>query len=138
MKNYFKKKEFYKKGTKVPFSVDKKLDKHIKELNKVRALQRDKVIISKKSGYRPVEYELAKDRSGKSQHTFEGLGAVDVTASDIKKLLANLINHTDYTRICYYPLANFIHCDFLAKEKQVFVDKGNGWIRTVKNHNSTD
>lgn len=66
------------------------------------------------SGYRPKWYELKKKRSGKSQHVFNGKGAVDWTCKDFsknkEKFLKLIIKHTNYTRIAIYE--TFIHCDY--------------------------
>lgn len=130
MKSYFRRKEFYKKGTLVPYSIEKKIDRHITELNPVRRGLGAKILISKHSGYRPRAYEVTKGRSGNSQHNFEGLGAVDLTSSDLVGLLKLLVQTSSYTRICYYPNQGFIHCDWVGEELVTFLDEGYGWQRT--------
>jgi hypothetical protein len=68
------------------------------------------ITASQKSGYRPEEHELKMGRSGNSQHTFKGKGAIDWTANDLKRLLQLILKHTRYTRIAVYN--SFIHCDY--------------------------
>lgn len=98
------------------------------------------LIVSKNSGYRTVQHELSRGRSGKSQHTFKdvwpaGAGACDWTTSDVRELqllyehhpeeyetapviiehelkilLDLLIEHTNYRRLAVYP--SFIHADY--------------------------
>lgn len=93
--------------------ADKLLRHHIWPMNPVREKLGHPIIASDNSGYRPKYYEKARGRSGNSQHCFEGKGAVDwTTTGDIKKLILLIMQHTDYTRICYYPNNGFVHCDY--------------------------
>jgi len=103
----------------IPLSVaDAILECHIRPMEKIH--QRLKIKASERSGYRSLDYELSKDRSGTSQHTFEdtwlnGAGAVDWglvewSQIDFKRLTALILDGTDYQRICVYR--SFIHCDF--------------------------
>ena len=73
------------------------------------------------SGYRPYWWEIARGRSGNSQHTFGerktkilvSKGALDITCEDFATnkdaLLDALIEHTDYLRFAIYK--TFIHAD---------------------------
>lgn len=99
----------------IPVHVADKLMKyHIIPMSRIRNTMGIPIWASEFSGYRPKWWELKKGRSGKSQHTFEGKGAVDWTCEDFegnKPLLSALIiKHTDYTRISVYD--TFIHCDY--------------------------
>jgi uncharacterized protein YcbK (DUF882 family) len=104
-------------NTDIPLSVaDKLICYHIAPMTKVREKLGKPIYASQRSGYRPKWYEIQRGRSGNSQHTFEDLGAIDWTTSgDLNKLLALIIEHTNYTRICYYPNNGFIHCDYKNK-----------------------
>lgn len=84
-----------------------------------------------RSAYRPISWEKKKGRSGTSQHTFEGLGAVDISTArtskdEFKKRLElfSMLSNV-YTRICYYPKQRFFHCDYKADKLQCFV--GSEW-----------
>ena len=79
MKNYFKLSEFHKPWFYVPMEVREKIYNHISILNPVREQLGCSIEVSKKSGYRPKEYEILKERSGNSQHCYFGKGAVDLT-----------------------------------------------------------
>lgn len=74
------------------------------------------------SGYRPYWWEIARGRSGNSQHTFgerksrivDEKGALDITCQDFAKnkdfLLESLIANTPYLRFAVYK--TFIHADY--------------------------
>lgn len=115
MKVYFKIEEFVISGDTVPVKVaDKILHYHILPCNKVREELGVPMTASQKSGYRSVEWEKSRGRSGNSQHTFKGKGAVDWTCNNFKdnakKMLLSLIDNTEYTRMAVYN--TFIHCDY--------------------------
>jgi len=76
-------------------------------------------------GYRSYEYEKKMGRSGTSQHTFMGKGAVDLVADDLYTLWQEL-KETPYTRICFY--GNFFHCDYKSPIRHYYVDKDGDWI----------
>jgi hypothetical protein len=93
------------------------ISNHITPMNAVREALGSPILVSKRSGYRPRAYERSKGRTGNSQHNFEeshqhGTGAGDYTSADAKDLIEPMIEHTCYTRICYYPNNNFVHGDF--------------------------
>lgn len=118
LRGNFSIKEFCITGECPPEEVAQSIiDNHINVLNPIREKLGVPVIVSQKSGYRPKDYELSKGRSGKSQHTFEDKegnvtgGAVDLTSTKLGQLLDLLISDSNYTRICYYPINHFIHCD---------------------------
>lgn len=90
--------------------VNKIINHHLPILNDVRDKMNAPVWISKNSGYRSVQWELDHGRSGTSEHTFRGDGAVDVTARNMQLLLKYMME-SDYKRICYYPEQGFIHAD---------------------------
>lgn len=125
MVNHFKLSEFCITNDPIPQEIaDKILLFHIVPMNKVREELDDAIKVSKKSGWRPKQYELDKGRSGRSEHTFlpsakdpDGRGAADYTANRIDDLLELIIKKTDYTRICYYPNNKFIHCDYGFEER---------------------
>ncbi len=133
MKNYFKRTEFYKQWRVTPPNkVLLKIDNHIRILNEVRGKLDTSITISKYSGYRPRSYDIGKGRSGNSQHNYEGLGAVDITCrKDKLSLLFELLQESEYTRVCLYPDNLFIHCDLkeIVGKQQVFLCLDGKWER---------
>jgi len=128
-KNYFHIEEFLiKPDLELPLDViNKLLDYHIPILNDSRIKLSAPIIISDNSGYRPKSYELSMGRSGNSQHTFKGKGAVDITTD--KENFAKLVDimmGSDYKRICIYN--TFIHCDFYGEKKKLFYEDDGRWI----------
>jgi len=98
----------------IPLTIMEKenIVKHKDYLNIVSESIKAKVSVSKKSGHRPLAYELSKKRLGDSEHTTYNLldrGAVDLIYNE--KLLNELIKDKFYTRVCYYPNNGFIHAD---------------------------
>lgn len=100
-----------------------------------------------RSGYRTVEWELSKGRTGTSQHAFidkhpTGIGAVDVAPKKSSKIyvtelellyLYKALLLTSYTRICYYPTLKFFHCDFKPSSARFFVNR-DGWkVEDIEN-----
>jgi len=128
MKLHFKISEFLIVPT-LPIEGDiaDKILHHIEMIEPVRRIIGKPVYVSKHSGYRPYYYEIQQGRSGESEHTFKGLGAVDYTCENIE-LLIDLVRKTKYKRVAYYPLSKFVHCDF-GEDAGFFIDKGKGWIR---------
>ena len=115
MKIYFKFEELVITGDSVTLSIATKLlHYHMIPASRVRKALGLPMTASQKSGYRPYEWEISRGRSGNSQHVFKGKGAIDWTCRHFRqnkqKLLALLIEHTDYTRMAVYR--NFIHCDY--------------------------
>ena len=115
MKIKFKISEFIIEKGPIPVEVcDKILQHHITPMINVRKLFGSSLWPSQKSGYRSVKWEKSRGRSGNSQHTFSGKGAVDWTCKNFKdnkeKLLKLLISNTEYTRLAVYN--GFIHCDY--------------------------
>lgn len=115
MKINFEISEFIITGKTIPVIIaDKILKWHIVPMMTVRLEMGIAIWASQNSGYRPVSWEKAHGRSGNSQHTFKGKGAVDWTCKDFKlykdEFLDSIINNTDYSRIAVYN--NFIHCDY--------------------------
>ena len=111
---HFKAHEFVKLGgqvAEIPLTIDvcDKIKDLIFELNPVRKRIGKPVIVT--SSYRPSWWEHYKGRSGNSEHTFSGKGAVDLTHFDLARLLTEL-QHTNFTRISVYPEKRFIHCDY--------------------------
>lgn len=116
---HFKAHEFVKlsgHSVDIPISIGvaDKIKDLIFELNPVRKRVGKPVIVT--SSYRPSWWEHYKGRSGNSQHTFEGRGAVDLACMDLKALVQEL-QHTDFTRICVYPDMSFVHCDYKFPER---------------------
>ncbi len=129
MKNYFNISDFNISGKPIPEDVaDKILEFHIIPGNRVREAINIPMWPSAKSGYRPLEWEKSRGRSGNSQHVYKGHGATDWTCADFSKnldlLLGALIEHTDYSRFAIYD--TFIHCDYAGLERWVF---NNRWER---------
>ena len=115
MKLYFEFKELVIDGKPIPLDVAQKLlIHHMIPVSVVREKLGVPITASQKSGYRPYEWEIARGRSGNSQHVFKGKGAVDWTCKNFrgnkKELLELLVQCTDYTRYAVYN--NFIHCDY--------------------------
>jgi len=131
MNNYFTISELCISDEDIPQHVaDKLLKHHILQMNVVREKLGAPIWASQNSGYRPYTWEIARGRSGRSQHTFGDKGAVDWTCSDLKELFKLLLEHTSYTRIAVYPSdeGNFIHCDHKASSRQLFLsDSGSDW-----------
>lgn len=127
--NYFNISELCIDQKPVPLDVANKLLKHhIMPMNVVREIYGGPIYASQRSGYRSYEWEKARGRSGRSQHVFRARGAVDWTGSDLKRLFVLIYYLTDYTRIAYYPSANFIHCDYAAESKKVYLGSTTtGW-----------
>lgn len=125
--------------------ADKLYQFHIIPMQKVREELGVWVTASLKSGYRPQWWEILKNRSGKSQHTFIeehplGSGAIDWTCSDFKanndRFLELIIEHTNYTRIAIY--GTFIHCDFKptpSGKREVYVSDANSNWQLLKHAN---
>lgn len=72
---------------------------------------------SLRSGYRSVEWEKAKGRSGSSLHTFPGSsrGAVDLVVWDgtpVRHVVDLLVEYGAWRRICLYSGKGFIHVDY--------------------------
>jgi hypothetical protein len=129
--NYFKTEEFIiepsmRAGERaIPLHViDKIWTVHIPILNEVRFQYGKPIIISENSGYRSREWEIRNSRSGKSEHTFRNLGAVDVTCDDLD-ILFDLLTRTNYKRICRYE--TFIHCDMQGMHQRLFTNTKDGW-----------
>lgn len=114
--------------------VDLWYPKHLSAFNTLRSIYKDPIIVT--SGFRPLEHEISKGRTGKSAHTL-GM-AIDVTCKDIDELFTIWqdldTNYPMYYRACIYEESNFIHFDFVNKGEKVafkFVNgKGKGnWVR---------
>jgi hypothetical protein len=121
-------------GKGLPDDVEKKVRLiHRPMLERVQGAIGIALGISMKSAYRSVEWERAKGRSGKGEHTFIGFGAVDVTCADFSKnkslLLQGLMEHSLYTRIAVYN--SFIHCDLKNPLTDRWVYDSN-WRRKSK------
>lgn len=141
MNNYFTISELcIDKAKDVPQDVaDKILLHHILVMNPVREKLGEPIFVSLHSGWRHYLWELARSRSGKSQHVFlkKSKGAVDWTIGGVEKhetdgnfedLFKLIVDLTPYTRIAVYPKARFIHCDYKADERQLFLsDNSSSW-----------
>ena len=113
--NNFTISEFNISGLPIPQLIaDKILKWHIIPMQRIRDKVGYAIWASQKSGYRSVKWEKSRGRSGNSQHTFKGMGAVDWTcrnfAENKDSFLELIIKHTDYTRIAVYR--GFLHCDY--------------------------
>jgi len=112
-----------------PEIADKILRYHICQINPIREIMGIPILVSKASGYRPVEWELARGRSGNSEHTFKDKGAADYTCRNITRLLQIFKTESDYRRIAYYKDMNFIHCDYNSKDWRQYFEVENGvWV----------
>lgn len=107
--------EFCITGADISIEVaDKILKHHITPMIPIRERLGVPIWPSDNSGYRPQAHELKRGRSGKSQHCFIDLGAVDWTTrkDNIQDLLKELRENSPYLRVTYYPNNGFIHCDY--------------------------
>jgi hypothetical protein len=131
--NYFTIQEFTAEDLIPPAVANKIMTYHIFPMNEVREIFNAPIHVSQASGYRSVEHELKKGRSGESEHCFRNIskGAADYTAGErVEQLGVFLLNKSPYTRICYYPASRFYHCDYKSKNKQYFVcNNGRDWIK---------
>lgn len=130
MINYFSISEFCITPHPIEQEVaDKILQNFIVPLNPIRHQLGAPLIISKRSGFRPIAWEKAKGRTGESEHCFEGKGAADLVTQDMKALANLLAVQSPFMRICYYPKSGFVHCDYKEEAKKFYIDKedGNGW-----------
>lgn len=142
MKNYFKISDFIidpkmrEDHAGVPLHVVEKLVRyHLPILNRIREALGFPVIISAHSGYRTYEWEIIHGRSGYSEHTFKGLGAVDLTCEPrhLPELRQELLK-SEYSHIAWYDHKRFFHCDFKDGElgRRFFEVWENGIWREVK------
>jgi len=139
MENYFTISELcIDKSKDVPQDIaDKILLHHILVMNPVREQLGEPIYVSLHSGWRPYEWEIARGRSGGSQHVFIKKGAVDWTIGGVEKhetdgnfedLFKLIVDLTPYTRIAVYPDARFIHCDYKGHHKQLFLsNNASNW-----------
>lgn len=107
--------------------AEKIIQHHLYPLNNIR--KQLGVPIHVTSGYRPEWWEIKQGRSGKSQHVFEGIGAVDVSLFGNKDLYPRLFAmlSNQYRRIAYYPEQNFVHLDYGAISLQCFIARDGSW-----------
>ena len=128
--DYFSIKEFLvdRVMVNVPIHVVDKIEKYHKPIiNPIRHKIGQPIQVSQNSGYRSLDWELSHGRSGTSEHTFTGLGAVDYTCANMELLLEEL-RASDYKRICYYPDKKFIHCDHKGDRYHEFeADEDGKW-----------
>ena len=127
--NYFHIKEFLIEPNKaVPLDIMEKIVRyHLIPLNPIRHELGLPIAISQNSGYRSKAWEIKHKRSGNSEHTFQDMGAVDLTCANMNALFQLLKNESPYRRICIYKEKNFIHCDYKGNEKKIFINTENGW-----------
>lgn len=89
-----------------------------------------KLYVSLKSSYRNTAWEKSKGRSGYSEHTYNFLGACDITCDNFKEnqaiLLEALIAVTRYTRLAIYNA--FIHGDYKNAQSDAYV-YNSSWVR---------
>lgn len=112
---------------------------HMEPLKKVEAaIEKNcglliKLYVSLKSSWRPVWWEKLKKRSGYSSHTYNFMGATDITCDDFKNnwptLLEYLIKETSYTRLAVYN--GFIHGDYKNDYHDSYV-YNSSWVRQYK------
>lgn len=110
--------------------ADKIVKHHIAVIQPIRNKLGFPIFVSKGSGYRPVAWEAKHGRSGTSEHCFKGKGAADYSCKTEKQLLLLLteLQNSVYTRICYYPKEQFIHCDYKGCEPSYFECINNQWL----------
>lgn len=108
-------------GKGLPDKVETKvLVCHITPLTALQNILGIDLYVSIKSGYRSKEWEKEHGRSGYSQHTYEYLGAVDLTFDDFNlnkdKVIKALAENTNYTRIAIYN--SFLHIDYKNSQSE--------------------
>lgn len=133
-KHYFVVEDFIKYDKNADDSTIYKIKTlHIPQLERVRDVTGLPIII--KSGARSYEHEIARGRSGKSQHVFKsGKGAVDVSltnhsAEELNKLEEAVFKNTEYTRVARYP--SFLHLDYYPNRygnRGYYRNTKEGWI----------
>jgi hypothetical protein len=113
----------------IPLSVaDKIIRYHMTPLQIVRSELGVPIHVT--SGFRPIEWEVKRGRSGNSQHTFQVKGAVDVSLfrnTHRWQDFADLIKQ-HYMRIAWYPIQNFMHLDHDATQRQFFIVRNSTWM----------
>ena len=111
--------------------ADKILKYHIIPLQGIRDILKSPMTISERSGYRSLDYELSRGRSGDSEHCYRGKGACDVTVSGAENLrvLGLLLLCSPYTRICFYPGDKFYHLDYKQSDHRLYT--GPAWKRFI-------
>jgi hypothetical protein len=93
-----------------------------------------------RSCFRSFDHEILHGRGGTSQHCFHDKGAVDISVTksssqiaDPSKMheLAGLLINAGFTRIAYYPIENFFHCDYKCTfGKHFFIsDSKSNWTK---------
>lgn len=109
---------------------------HIPQLQRLEKQLGRRVYVSKRSGWRPKPYEIAKGRSGDSEHTYLEIcyqgrrGAVDIMCPDVgfNQLIEAAMKVTEYRRVSAYYDHNFIHCDYKDVDgKRRFYQGGEVW-----------
>lgn len=102
--------------------------------------------VSKNSGFRPEEHEIEMGRTNlTTEHLFrdtgrkgseKGLGAADyATRMDMMGKMITLIErHTSYSRLCYYPGKDFVHCDYRFGNSELifFISENGSWKQLSK------
>lgn len=117
--------------TLIPLHVADKLLHHIEIILPIRMVMQCPIWASQNSGYRSEAWERQHGRSGRSQHVFDGGGAIDWTTKENRlEELLDLLLQTEYKRVCWYPTKKFIHCDLKGDERQYFESpNGVDWVR---------
>lgn len=91
------------------------------------------IYVSMKSSWRPKWWETSKGRSGYSEHTYNFMGATDITCDDFENnkevLLGYLMKHTNYTRLAVYN--GFIHADYKNEWNDRYV-YNSSWVRQYR------
>ena len=91
---------------------------YIPALRKLLELHGVALVPSGRSCYRPVTWERAKGRNGRSFHCFPvgSLGACDLVMAGGLPLNAAAVHalrmSSPFTRVCHYPNNGFAHVDF--------------------------
>lgn len=122
-------------GTPTIEQIDKIIGGFLIPLNVIR--ERMGIPIHVRSCFRSIGHEIKQGRSGKSQHTFTGLGACDVALTkssseavnnDQLFLLAQQLLQFDFKRIAYYPHLKFFHIDYNAQVREFNIsDNDSKW-----------
>ena len=115
----------------IPIEIADKILYHIGVVLPIRNIMGCPIWASQNSGYRPYEYEKRQGRSGNSEHVFHGMGAIDWTTEKKRvEELRDLLERSEYKRVCWYPDKHFIHCDFKGDDKVYFeCYDGINWVK---------
>lgn len=118
---------------------------HVTPLRRLQLFTGAMFFPSKRSGYRPGEWERSKGRDGSSLHTFKpgSWGAVDLVmwnGTHVRHAVDLLVEYGPWRRICYYRDKAFVHVDYgdhdgkRCKRRQLFEAVGDGSVWSLRSY----